>query len=196
MTKKITNSFDDIGDFDFFDFSDVDPVEVKKGAIANDLCALIAHEHLSRAKLARKLKWKPSRLTKVLSGEQNLTVKTITDIAVALEYDFRICFHKIHETIDVQPWEKKLRAIPKVVEQKKSSNNFLIWQVQTCDEVKEDIRADRAKDLYISVEVPVHSTNITKTINVQPEVKSIENRAHSIKDLIFSTSEKMVVQNV
>lgn len=196
MTTKITNSFDDIGDFDFFDFSDVDPVEVKKGAIANDLCALIAHEHLSRAKLAKKLKWKPSRLTKVLSGEQNLTVKTITDIAVALEYDFRLCFHKAYESVDVQPWEKKLRSLPKVVEQKTSSSNFLIWQVQTCDEVEEDIKCDRAKDLYISVDVPVHSRSTVKTINVQPVVKHIENKAHSIKDFIFDSSEKMVVQNV
>ena len=40
MNKEISNTYlddDDIGDFDFFDFSDVDPIEVKKASVAANL---------------------------------------------------------------------------------------------------------------------------------------------------------------
>lgn len=93
-------------DFDFFDFSDVDPFFAKRNAVANELLALISHENISRKKLSENLEWAPSRLSKVLSGEQNLTVKTITAISLALGYDFSIYFHKIHKKEMVQPWEK------------------------------------------------------------------------------------------
>ena len=35
-------------DFDFFDFSDVDPFFAKRNAVANELLALISHENISR----------------------------------------------------------------------------------------------------------------------------------------------------
>lgn len=196
MTTEITNSFDDIGDFDFFDFSDVDPVEVKKSAIANDLCALIAHENLSRAKLAKKLNWKPSRLSRVLSGKQNLTVRTITEIAVALEYDFKVYFHKAQEVLYVQPWESTLRSTPKVIEQKSSSKNYFVWNLQTCDEVEHDIQTNNAKDFYISLDVPVCREKASRNIiDVQVESKKLSKADHQFKDFILYSS-KMVTENV
>ena len=43
-------------DFDFFDFSDVDPFFAKRNAVANELLALISHENISRKKLSENLK--------------------------------------------------------------------------------------------------------------------------------------------
>lgn len=93
---------------ELFDFSDVDPVEIKKTAIASNFCALIDHAGLNRAELAKKLDWKPSRLSKVLNGTQNLTIKTIVELCVALDYDFDIHFHKANEHRSLQPWESNL----------------------------------------------------------------------------------------
>lgn len=196
MITEITNSFEDIGDFDFFDFSDVDPVEVKKSAIANDLCALIAHENLSRVKLARKLNWKPSRLSRVLSGKQNLTVRTITDIAVALDYDFKIYFHKKTEVLHVQPWESTLRSVPKAIEQTTFSKNYLVWNLQTCDEVENDIKTNNSKDFYISLDVPLYRENVSKNIiDVSVESKKLSSADHQFKDFTLYNS-KMVTENV
>lgn len=151
MSKKQSNSYpeyEDIGDFDFFDFSDVDPVDIKKGSVAANLSALMVYSNISQSQLAKKLKWKASRLSKVLSGQQNLTLKTISDITFALEYDFELCFHKPNETLTVQPWEKKLNALE--VHEPKKTQHYLIWQVQTPQQVEHDIQSENTKDFYIS----------------------------------------------
>lgn len=93
---------------ELFDFSEIDPVEVKKTAIASNFCALIDHAGLNRTELAERLNWKPSRLSKVLNGTQNLTIKTMVEISVALDYDFDIHFHKVNEHRSLQPWESNL----------------------------------------------------------------------------------------
>jgi len=151
MNKEISNTYlddEDIGDFDFFDFSDVDPIEVKKASVAANLSALIAYSHITQSQLAKKLNWKASRLSKVLSGQQNLTLKTISDISFALEYDFELCFHKPSETLTVQPWEKKLNTLE--VREPRNTQHYLIWQIQTAQQVEEDIKSERPKDFYIS----------------------------------------------
>lgn len=191
MTKEITSSFDD---FDFFDFSDVDPIEVKKSAVANELCALMAHKNLSRARLAERLNWKASRLTKVLSGQQNLTVKTITEVATALEYDFKLCFYKSYEVIHVQPWEKSLRSIPRVIEEKTSSKQFMIWQLQTRDEVKKDFENNEFRAFYIStLNNSVALEKIVKGIDV--ESKTLNKLNHQ-SDPLITYPWKKVTQNV
>ena len=93
---------------DLFDFSDADPVDTKKTSIASNFCALIHHVGISRTELAEKLCWKPSRVSKVLDGSQNMTIKTMVELAVALDYDFDIHFHKINEHRSLQPWEDNL----------------------------------------------------------------------------------------
>ena len=103
-------SMQDPEDFfdDLFNFSEEDPVDIKKTSIASNFCALIHHSGVSRAELAEKLDWKLSRISKVLNGSQNLTIKTMVEIAVALDYDFDIHFHKINEHRSLQPWEDNL----------------------------------------------------------------------------------------
>ena len=94
-------------DFSYlFDFSDFDTVDLSKEKIASSLAALISYSGIKRKDLAKKLKWKESRLSKALSGRQNLTLKSITEITVALGYDFDIIFHKNYGIKPyIQPWE-------------------------------------------------------------------------------------------
>lgn len=80
----------------------------KKHLLLLIFCALIHHSGVSRAELAEKLDWKLSRISKVLNGSQNLTIKTMVELAVALDYDFDIHFHKINEHRSLQPWEDNL----------------------------------------------------------------------------------------
>lgn len=151
MSKQISNTYlecEDIGDFDFFDFSDVDPIDIKKGSVAANLSALMVYSNITQSQLAKKLKWKASRLSKVLSGQQNLTLKTIADITFALEYDFELCFHKPSETLTAQPWEKKLNTLE--VKEPKKTKHYLIWQIQTAQQVVHDIQSEKSKDFYIS----------------------------------------------
>lgn len=166
MTTENHNvGFIDDSDFDFFDFSDVDPFFVKKNAIANEILALISHENVSRKELSEKLGWAQSRLSKVLSGEQNLTVKTITAISIALDYDFSIYFHKIHKKEMIQPWER-YHEISNVYHFKKvEANTNLLITIQNQDEVIKDIIEGKGKDRYVSL-------SINKKINE----KSIKNK--------------------
>lgn len=99
-----------IADFfaNLFDFSQISPIDVKKNAIASNFSSLIYHCGLKRNELAEKLGWEASRLSKVLSGNENLTIKTMVELSVALDYDFDMIFHKAFEHRALQPWESNL----------------------------------------------------------------------------------------
>ncbi|QCG54802.1 helix-turn-helix domain-containing protein [Salmonella enterica] len=156
MTKENHNTeIAENSEFDFFDFSDVDPFFTKKNAVANELLALISHENISRKQLCESLDWAPSRLSKVLSGEQNITVKTITAISLALGYDFSIYFHKIHKKEMVQPWEKtsyisNISQVNTISEIKKYNINV---HIQSKEDVMMDLLYGRGKESYLSVSV-------------------------------------------
>lgn len=71
-----------------------------------DLCSLLSHANISRADLARLLNWKPSRVTKALSGNENLTINTLASIIDALGMDFDLVFRKKGACRTLQPWER------------------------------------------------------------------------------------------
>lgn len=102
---NISNFLDE--DFDLFDFSNLNPIDIKKESIAADLSALISYEGLQRKQMAKLLNQKESQLSKTLSGRENLTIKTISKIVFALGYDFEIVFHKNIPNVRtyMQPWE-------------------------------------------------------------------------------------------
>lgn len=56
-----------------------------------DLCELVYDRMeelgMSKSDLARKLGMSPSRITKILSGESNMTLKTISQLDAALDLD-------------------------------------------------------------------------------------------------------------
>lgn len=105
MSNLIITPTED-SEFDLFDFSNLDPIDIKKESIASNLSALISFSGIKRKELAKKLNQKESQLSKTLSGKENLTIKTISKIAFVLDYDFEIVFHKNNSIpAYIQPWE-------------------------------------------------------------------------------------------
>jgi len=63
--------------------------EAKAQSIAIALASAVHETGMTRAQLAEKLGWKPSRVTKILTGSENLTLRTIHQVcaAIGLEFD-------------------------------------------------------------------------------------------------------------
>ena len=79
--------------------------ELKAVDVAADLTLLLNHAGKSRADLARALGWSRARVTQVLSGNENLTVQTITAVTKALGFTFDAVFRKTGEPAAAQPWD-------------------------------------------------------------------------------------------
>lgn len=77
----------------------------KREDTAMELTGLLHHVELSRAEVARKLDWKPSRVTRALSGNENLTINTLASIIEAAGMDYDIVFRPKGSCRNVQPWE-------------------------------------------------------------------------------------------
>lgn len=65
----------------------------KRLAVVETLNGLISARQVGRAELAQRLGWKPARLTRALSGKENLSLNTIAQLAAALgvDFDLTIC---------------------------------------------------------------------------------------------------------
>ena len=94
------------------DFSDIlaaldtpDSLTLKKDEIGTDLVSLVAFADTSRSSLAEILDYKKSRITRILSGMENLTLRTIHDVCKAVGYEFDITFRKKSEAKPLQPWQ-------------------------------------------------------------------------------------------
>lgn len=88
-----------------FDKRELD-LDSKKIKIAVDMAALLVQAGVSRKQLSDILGWKPSRVTKVLSGRENLTIETILTFVRALSKDFDIVFRNIAEREATQSWNR------------------------------------------------------------------------------------------
>jgi transcriptional regulator with XRE-family HTH domain len=80
--------------------------ELKAQEVAVNLAALMSHAGVKRADLARRLDWKAGRLSKVLSGEENLTLRTLHLVYKALGYTFDILPRTAAERVPMQPWQR------------------------------------------------------------------------------------------
>lgn len=81
--------------------------DLKKGEIGADLASLIAFADLNQAQVATKLDWKESRVSRVLSGKENLTIKSIFDLTSTIDYEFDITFRKSGQSKPAQPWTQQ-----------------------------------------------------------------------------------------
>lgn len=77
----------------------------KREDVGIDLCGLLHHAGITRADLARHVGWKPSRVTRALSGNENLTLNTLTILINALGMDYDLVFRKKGACRSLQPWE-------------------------------------------------------------------------------------------
>ena len=192
MSKEISTALnlDDVMDFDFFDFSDIDPIDLKKDAIAADLCALMAFKNISRVELAKKLNWKLSQVSKVLSGKQNLTISTISKVCFALKYDFQISFHEEHEQLNVQPWERNLQSIVNL-KNNTTENWHVLYKKQSPVEIVIDILSNKVSDYYLTpISVNSYNNKMTlgekKTSVVNPHLKALQrNEAPSLTKVLY-----------
>jgi transcriptional regulator with XRE-family HTH domain len=88
------------------------------------LCSLLEKADISRGQLAEKLGWKPSRVTRVLSGDENLTLKTIFEVCHAAGMTYDVVVRKINEHQVLQPWQKAAIHAD-IVEVRKTLNHRL-----------------------------------------------------------------------
>ncbi len=75
--------------------------EAKAQDVAIELASAVERAGLSRSELAKQLDWKPSRVTKVLTGNANLTLKTIFQVCQAIGLEFDVVLRKAHERAEV-----------------------------------------------------------------------------------------------
>jgi transcriptional regulator with XRE-family HTH domain len=78
--------------------------ELKAQDIAVKLACAVAQGGMTQKELADKLGWKTSRMSKVLHGASNLTLKTMFQVCEALGIDFDIHFggkHHLNEQVEV-----------------------------------------------------------------------------------------------
>lgn len=64
--------------------------ELKAQEVAVELAAAVADAGLTQQELAKRLGWKPSRVSKVLHGATNVTLRTLFDLYDALGMNFSI----------------------------------------------------------------------------------------------------------
>jgi len=134
----------------FGDIYDVDMSVMQMESIASDLVFLLKHSGLNRSELASSLGWKKSRVTRVLSGDENLTIKTITSMAECLGYGFDVVFYNEKYDQPKQPWHidrlnKSVRAEPVF------SKPQIEFKLQDSGEVFEDLMAGEEAPYYISI---------------------------------------------
>jgi transcriptional regulator with XRE-family HTH domain len=67
---------------------------------------LLEHTNTTRREIADRLGWKPSRVTKVLSGEDNRTLRSVVRFVTALGYDFDVVLRRAGDKRAGQMWER------------------------------------------------------------------------------------------
>lgn len=78
--------------------------ELKAQAVAVQLASTVAASGMTQKELADKLGWKASRVSKVLHGASNLTLKTMFQVCEALGIDFDVHFggrHHLNREVEV-----------------------------------------------------------------------------------------------
>ena len=171
-------------------FAGLEPLtafEVKRDRVATQLVALMNYCGKSRSTMAEELGWKKSRVSSVLSGRNNLTLKTICDFSTHLGYDFDVIFHGSDQPIPMQPWQIRASTFLPVVGRRFSDRlsqmSFPVIDIQSAVEVAADWSAGKYKKYYISPSEGVLSsmsqvtlpnmgkliqTNRTFTVNLAP----------------------------
>lgn len=139
----------------------IDKFEHKKDEIATELAALMSFCQKSRSLMADDLGWKKSRISKVLSGNGNSTVRTIWEFCGVLGYEFDVIFRTKSEKKVKQPWQKV--DAPMVVDQKYPSPRYpFAFRVQERQEVAKDLRDGTGAAFYIHIVAPLPDLATTR----------------------------------
>ena len=158
-TALVTTNQNEVEDnyFDAFcDIGQIDQFELKKDQMGAQMGALMAFSGKTRSELMESLGWKKSRVSNVLSGRCNLTIKTVWDFASALDFDFDVVFHAKGNSPQIQPWQiaqSEVAWIP----------YHPVIEIQTVQQVVYDMLNGNSKEFYISLQVPDFSVPIGLT---------------------------------
>ena len=71
--------------------------QAKAQDVAIKLASVVNHSGFNQAQLAEKLGWKASRMSRILTGNTNLTIKTIYQICHAIDLDFDVVLRRLNE---------------------------------------------------------------------------------------------------
>lgn len=133
-------------------FPDLEPLsifDVKKDSVSTQLAALMSYCGKTRSAMAHELGWKKSRVSSVLSGHNNLTLKTICDFSIHLGYDFDLIFHGPNQQRPRQPWQiQRGEEINLPIESLQTLT--LPIETQSAHEVAIDLLSGNAKEVYFS----------------------------------------------
>lgn len=122
-----------------------DRFELKKLDLSTELVALMAYCHETRSSIAERLGWKKSRLTHLLSGRANPTVRTIYEFASCVGYDVDVVFRKADQDRLPQPWEQiSLQSLPAP-----SQSAKYVVVFQAVEDLVSDYTAGTAQPFYI-----------------------------------------------
>ncbi len=182
----------DISLFDFID--ELEPEDIQKEVVAADLSMLLVHANCSRSQLAKDLGYTKSRISRILSGDENLTLKTLTKVADALGYTFDVIFHNEKYDQPKQPWHidrlnKTVRAEPVF------SKSQIEFKLQNSGEVFEDLMAGEDSPYYISINKnfdinKIESLQATKNVTNSNNTFYWNFPASSIDSFVSSLEER------
>ena len=133
-------------------FSDLEPLsafEIKKDSVATQLAALMAHCGKNRSEMAEELGWMKSRVTRILSGHGNLTIKTICEFSTHLGYDFDVVFHSYDQRRPLQPWQIQRTETTNLPTVSLPVLNLPI-EAQSAQEVFVDLLSGKGRENYFS----------------------------------------------
>ena len=134
----------------FAHLPDMDLLELKKDELATELAALMSFAGETRSSMAEQLGWKKSRISQVLSGNSNSTIKTILEFCEVLRYDFDVVFRPQSQPRAAQPWQKM--TFPVVAEQLTPALQIFVT-LQTPSQVSEELYSQQFGDMYIKLDL-------------------------------------------
>ncbi|MHB1656994.1 MAG: helix-turn-helix domain-containing protein [Burkholderiales bacterium] len=163
-TVLVTNNSQQTEDI-FSDLEPISAVEIKKDYLATQLAALMSFSGKNRSDMAEGLGWKKSRITRVLSGNENLTIKTIWEFSSYLGFDFDVIFHGPNDQRPKQPWQIEQSGIIPIhgMDLKMFDEHFtwipsFIVNIQSSSDVESDLRTGNHKNFDLNV---TYSNDVT-----------------------------------
>lgn len=157
-TALVTTS-QPLGEDDMFaDLEPISAIDVKKDYLATQLAALMSFCEKNRSELAHGLGWKKSRVTRVLSGKENLTVKTMWEFSSYLGFDFDVVFRHYDDRRPKQPWQIEQRGVASIPTARTQISDehshripSLVINIQQAHEVAHDLLTGNHKNIYFSI---------------------------------------------
>lgn len=165
----------EIDHFDIFsDLPPLDPFEIKKDEIATQLAALMSFAKKNRSTVASSLNWEKSRMTSVLSGKGNPTIKTIYEFCGSLGFDFDLVFRSPTEERPEQPWQKAIfnEILPARIQPEYHYADFtpVTVRLQTANEVAVDFFNGNSKEFYLSLDI---ASNLSMSEGMTSSVENL-----------------------